>query len=220
MTAAGGEEAGPAPTQIRDEKELALLCARLAAGEPVFSRLLDSHGPPPLWRRENEFEALARLILEQQVSLESARRRLEALRAALGALSPAAVAAAGVAGLRKLGVTGQKAEYLAGAAGSVLAGGIELQALSVASDREAIDRLLSIRGVGPWTASVYLVLVLSRTDVWPSGDLALLRSFRETFGERCEDQAHLTRRAKSWRPYRSVAARMLWHSYLRLRGRW
>jgi DNA-3-methyladenine glycosylase II len=207
------------PRRIRDQRELALLCGQIAQGEPVFALLLDRYGPAPLWPRRNGFQALVRLILEQQVSLESARRRLEALQTGLDDLSPANLLAATTEGLRALGITRQKASYLVGAAEAVVNGQLDLETLPSATDEEVHDALLGIRGVGPWTTSVYLILVLRRVDVWPPGDVALLRSYREVFGEPDCGQAELARRADAWRPYRSVAARLLWHSYLCRRGR-
>ena len=205
------------PEYIRDESHLATMCHTLARGVPQFAEVLEQYGVPPLWVREHGFESIVRVILEQHVSLSSARGRLLVLREQVGQITPAAVAAAGVERLRSLGITQQKAGYLLAAAEAVLDGWMDLDAFASLSDGEVAESLLAVRGIGPWTVAVYLNLVLRRIDVWPPGDVALVRSYGEVF--EMVDERELRTRAEAWKPYRSIAARLLWHAYLARRGR-
>jgi DNA-3-methyladenine glycosylase II len=207
------------PVRIRDAQHLADLCHELADREGSFQTVVGKWGVPPLWRRKPGFESLIRVILEQHVSLDSARGRLLVLRRQLGAITPAAVAAAGEKRLQTLGITKQKSTYLVAAADAVQAGRLHLARLEELPDEKVAATLLEIRGLGPWSVGVYLNLVMRRIDIWPQGDVALLRSFGEVFGDDVTNQRQLLAQAEAWRPHRSVAARLLWHSYLSRRGR-
>lgn len=154
-------------------------------------------------------------MLEQQVSLASARALYLRLDAALGGVSPASVLAAGPAGLQRLGVTRQKARYACALAERVSDGSLALARLSRLDDESAAARLRLVPGIGPWTAGIYLLMALRRPDIWPSGDLALHKALAALDGRAAvpsspEAAAH----AERWRPYRAVAARILWHHYL------
>ncbi len=203
-----------------DQRLLASAVRRLAKAEPRFAAILAKHGPPPLWPREPGFETLVLLMLEQQVSLAQARSMYARVIAAAGVMTPAAVVALGVRGLRAIGVTRQKAAYLAGLAAQLAGGELDLAAVHAMPDAEAAAALDALYGVGPWTAQCYLLFALRRHDVFPTGDLALLESVRQLWRlrERPTPVA-LERRAESWRPHRAVAARLLWHHYLSERGR-
>jgi len=159
-------------------------------------------------------------VLGQQVSLGSARAALARLEATAGELTPTVVAALGEAGLRTAGLTRQKAGYLADLAGVVLDGRLDLEALDHAPDDEVIATLVALRGIGRWTADIYLLMGLGRPDVWPGGDLALIIAAREalSLGPDASGIA-IAQLAEGWRPWRSTAARMLWQDYLLRRGR-
>ena len=187
----------------------------LAAGDPDLARVVERCGAPPLWARRPGFATLARIILEQQVSLASAAaayRRLQ--RAAGGRVTARRLAATSPAELRAAGVTRQKATYLRGLARLVEAGELDLGGLGALDDAAARRALLTVAGVGPWTADIYLLMALGRPDVWPRGDLALAQAMRQVKGLGSPDPERLARLADSWRPWRSVAARILWHHYL------
>lgn len=203
---------GPRPL---DEPALVRAAHELAARDPVVAGILDRHGPPPLWARPPGFETLARIILEQQVSLRSGAAAHERLRTAAGAVTPSAVLAAGEARLRDAGLTRQKARYLVGLAAAVDGGRLDLDGLAVLEDDEVRARLTAVVGIGRWTADIYLLMALLRADVWPVGDLALASAMRRamalpTLPTADEQQAI----AAPWRPYRAVGARLLWHAYL------
>ncbi len=192
----------------------------LARHDPDLRAIVRRHGPPPLWARRPGFAALVRIILEQQVSLAAARTMFERLHAAAGGVTADSVAALGVAGLRSLGFTGQKAGYCHGLAESLRSGALDLGAVARAPDTVGRDRLLAVRGLGRWSVDCYYLAALRRPDVWPHGDLALADAVRDVKRLRARpDYDRLTRLARQWAPWRSVAARILWHHYLAARGR-
>jgi DNA-3-methyladenine glycosylase II len=192
----------------------------LAAVDPDLGRLLEAHGPPPAWHRGSGFRTLVHIVLGQQVSLGSARSALERLERAVGPATPEALATAGEATLREAGLTRQKSRYLVDLATVVAGGTLELGALDRAPDEAVITTLTSLRGIGRWTADIYLLMGLGRPDVWPSGDLALIVAARTAKGMPADAPAsEVALIADHWRPFRSTAARMLWQDYLVRRGR-
>jgi DNA-3-methyladenine glycosylase II len=194
---------------------LASAAHRLARRDPDLRRVLRRHGPPPMWGRPAGFGTLARIILEQQVSLASAAATWRRIAAGLGGMTPELCAAAGVERLRALGVTRQKSAYLVLLGRAVASGSIDLAAVGRLPDDEVRAALLRLKGIGPWSADIYLLMALRRPDVWPIGDLALATAARAVKGlRRRPSPGRLLRLAEAWRPYRSVAARMLWQHYL------
>jgi DNA-3-methyladenine glycosylase II len=162
---------------------------------------------------------LVQIILEQQVSLASAKTLFARLERTLGAITPEMVLRQGIAGLRKSGLTRQKAASVSDLASRVSSGELPLARLGRLPDDAARTALLCVRGVGPWTADIYLLMALGRPDVWPHGDLALHRMLgqiepRLGLPTAVQAIAHSAR----WAPWRAVAARILWHSYLSARA--
>ena len=185
----------------------------LAERDRGLASIYHRHGPPPMWGRRPGFSTLLRIILEQQVSLISARAMFERLRSNIEPFNELGFIAAGEPTLRSLGVTRQKAHYCVQLAQAFING--DLNHLTKMSDDDAHQALVRIKGVGPWTANIYLLMALKRPDIWPDGDIALATAVgrirkmktRPSFPE-------LAKIATAWRPYRSVAARMLWQYYL------
>jgi DNA-3-methyladenine glycosylase II len=201
-------------------RRLLVAARRLAARDPDLAAILERRGPPPLWDRPAGFASLVHIILEQQVSLASARALEARLVATLGPHAPDVFLERGERGLRRLGLTRQKARYCFGLARAVREGTIDLDGLASLDDGAAAEALTRLDGVGPWTAQIYLLMVLLRPDVWPHGDLALLSTLREVKRmRRAPTPSRVAAIAGTWRPYRSVAARMLWQEYLARRGR-
>jgi DNA-3-methyladenine glycosylase II len=198
-----------------DEATLAVGVAELAAADPDLAEIVARHGPPPLWDREPGFLTLVAIILEQQVSLRSGAAALERLATAAAGLDPESVAALGEERARMAGLTWQKARYVVGLAERVIDGRLDLSTLATAPDDEVRARLLATPGIGPWTADIYLLMALRRPDIWPAGDLALAAAMRTAKGTTGlpspTDQRSI---AEPWRPWRAVAARLLWHAYL------
>jgi len=201
-------------------RSLRAAATALAAADPALAGSLTRWGPPPLWARDPGFAALIHLILEQQVSLASAQAAFDRLTLRLGgAVDPTGLLALDDAEMLAVGFSRQKRDYARDLATTILDGGIDLGALDAAPDHVVRARLTALRGIGPWTADIYLTMCLGRPDVWPHGDLALATSARDVFDltER-PTFAALRARAERWRPWRAVAARILWHDYLRRRG--
>jgi DNA-3-methyladenine glycosylase II len=195
---------------------LAVATDVLAGRDPGLARIVRDHGSPPLWARRTGYATLARIILEQQVSLASGAalyRRLE--QRIPGGVSPRAVLAAGPDGLRALGVTRQKSAYLVALADRLDSGRLALRVVARAPDADAAALLQQVPGIGPWTARIYLLMALRRPDVWPVGDLALHKALVGLRGlPRLPTSEEAERLAAAWSPYRAVAARILWHGYL------
>ncbi|MDE2048766.1 MAG: DNA-3-methyladenine glycosylase 2 family protein [Betaproteobacteria bacterium] len=192
----------------------------LCAGHPPLRRLLACHGYPPFWRRTPGFATLVLIILEQQVSLASAHAVYPRVRAQLGEVTPDAVTQAGAAALGLAGVTRPKQRAVLALAEACRCGALDLAALDRLPDDAVADALTALPGVGPWTANVYLLMVLCRTDVWPVHDVALHEALRRALGAAQRPGAH---EALNWaegcRPHRAAAARLLYHARLRDTGR-
>ena len=158
---------------------------------------------------------MVRLVLEQQVSLASADAAFHKLERAIDRVEPEAFVGLDDADLRVIGFSRQKTGYVRGIATGLLDGSIDLTAIDDLDDATAMDRLLDIRGIGPWTAGCYLLFAHRRPDVWPPGDRALQVAMGRVFGlPEVPDVEESNLRADAWRPLRSIAARMLWHEYL------
>ena len=202
-------------TRALTRRRLHAAARHLAARDPDLAAILARRGPPPLWDRPPGFGSLVHIILEQQVSLASARALEARLVGVLGPHAPQTFLARGEHGLRRLGLTRQKARYCFGLARAVRDGAIDLDAIAALDDDAAAGALTRLDGVGPWTAQIYLLMVLLRPDVWPRGDLALVATLREVKRMRgSPSPERVAAIAAAWRPYRSVAARMLWQEYL------
>lgn len=192
----------------------------LAAGDSHLKAIIDAHDLPEFWHRPPTVATLALFIVEQQVSLDSAKAVFERMVSALGEVTADTLADSPDETLRAVGLTRQKLRYLRGLGESVRSGAFDLEDLAHQPDPEARVRLLELTGIGPWTADVYLLASLRRPDVWPVGDRALQVGVGECLGlDSPPSPGHLEDLGERWRPYRSVAARLIWHDYLQRRGR-
>lgn len=192
----------------------------LAKVDPRLREVLQQLGPPPLWKRPATFGTLVHILFEQQVSLDSAKATFERLKDACGGrVTAEQVVALRESGLRELGITRQKSRYAFQLAEDVANGGFLIGALRHADDGEVRRRITGRLGLGPWTADVFLLMALARPDVLPVGDLALVKGLGELDSRGFNDQQSLIERAEKWRPYRSVATRMVWQFYLANRNR-
>jgi len=200
---------------ILTQKSLALAARELAARDEMLARIHAAHGDPPLWRRATGFQTLVHIILEQQVSLKSAKAMLVRLEAAIKPFTPERVIELGDAYLRGMGVTRQKSAYLLHLSETIINGELSFTKLARMSDEEARLVLTRVKGIGSWSADVYLLMAMRRADIWPSGDLALAVAMKELKGLASRPgPGELERLAEQWRPHRAVAARMLWQYYL------
>ena len=194
---------------------------RMLAGEdPGLAGVIDAFGPPRFWQRPSGFSTLVWLIMEQQVSLESGAAMYRRLHRLLGSIDPAAFGATSEAELRGIGVTRQKAPYLIDLATRVASGDLDLDGMQGQSFGEARQILLSVNGIGPWTADAYLLSALRFPDVFPVGDRALQVGTAEVLGmSTVPREGELEIISAPWRPVRAAAARIIWHAYLARRGR-
>ena len=199
---------------------LAVAVEELAVRDPDLAGIVARHGLPPLWDREPGFATLLHIILEQQVSLASARAAFDRLRVAAEPLTPVRFLEVTDAELLAIGFSRQKARYGRALAEAMRSGALDLDGLHVLDDEAVHETLQRVPGIGPWTSTIYLLMVLLRPDLWPAGDIALAESVGEVKGiGRRPDATEMAELGEAWRPWRSVAARLLWHDYLARRGR-
>ena len=204
---------------LLDESNFALAVRELASRDAHLSQILATYGPPPLWVREPGFPTLVYIILEQQVSLASARAAFERLRKAVRPLTPRKFLTLGDAQLKQIGFSRQKMLYTRLLAESLSRRHFDLRDLHELEDESARRMFMAFKGIGPWTADIYLLSAMPRPDIWPTGDLALAIAVKEVknLAER-PSPAVLEEMSAPWRPWRAVAARLFWHAYLSKRG--
>jgi DNA-3-methyladenine glycosylase II len=199
---------------------LAIAVVELAARDEDLAGIVGRYGPPPLWDRPPGFPTLLHIILEQQVSLASAKAAFERLTVAADPLTPERFLALTDTDLLLIGFSRQKARYGRALASAVRSGSLDLEGLVDGDDDDVRRALVAIPGIGSWTSTIYLLMVLGRPDVWPFGDIALAQAVMEVKGlDRRPSVAELGQIGEAWRPWRSVAARHLWHDYLSRRVR-
>jgi len=186
----------------------------IAAIEPAMAAALARVGYPEPRIRERGYATLLRTIVGQQVSVAAAQSIWNKLEAALGDLTdPATVAAADIETLRGLGLSRQKASYALSLADEVTSGRLDLENLP-ADDEEAIAQLVHVKGIGRWSAEIYLLFAEGRTDIWPAGDLAVQIEIGRIMGHDDRPGEKAVRDlAEAWRPHRGAAAILAWHHY-------
>jgi DNA-3-methyladenine glycosylase II len=193
--------------------------ADLTGRDPRLARIAAEYGPPPLWERDPGFPTLLRTILEQQVSLASARAAYEKLLVIASPLTPERFLGLNDSELKSSGFSRQKTRYGRDLAAAIVSGRLDLEGLQALDDQEARAALTRVKGIGKWTADIYLLLALRRPDVWPAGDLALATAVRQAMGlAATPDPVRMEAIGAAWQPWRSVAARLLWHYYLSTRS--
>ena len=203
-----------------DEATLREAALHLSAQDPRLRAVVHAYGCPPLWAREPGFPTLLHVILEQQVSLASARAAFLRLLELASPLTPERFLELDDATLKTVGFSRQKTRYGRELSQAIRSGGLDLNAVGGMEDDEVRAALTSVKGIGRWTADIYLLMALRRPDVWPVGDLALAVSAQRTLGlDMLPTSAQLLGLAEAWRPWRAVAARILWHAYLSERAK-
>ncbi|MET0428517.1 MAG: DNA-3-methyladenine glycosylase 2 family protein [Microvirga sp.] len=192
----------------------------LAVADPVMARLIAGGMVPPLRRRPAGFEGLAWIVVGQQLSTASAAAIWGRLRAQWDEVSPQVVLAAADESLRQAGLSAGKIRTLRHAALAIVEGRLPLERLPDLPADEAHARLTALKGIGPWTADVYLLFCLDHPDAFPAGDLAVQEAARVAYGLAARpDSRALTALAERWRPWRGVAAKVLWMVYRAERSR-
>lgn len=203
-----------------NKRILAQAVSRLAGLDSDLAKIAAELGLPPLWERPQGFPTLIHIILEQQVSLSSARAAFNKLLAVADPLTPERFLLLHDAELKSVGFSRQKASYGRGLAEAIVRQDLDITALDSKDDEAVRSELMKIKGIGRWTSDIYLLMALLRPDVWPKGDLALalaVKQVKKLSQRPSEDELLLI--SRQWQPWRSVAARLLWHHYLSGRGK-
>jgi DNA-3-methyladenine glycosylase II len=212
-------QAAPAPLTRLSKEFFAQAVFELAQRDPDLALVLEKYGSPPLWVREPGFPTLVYIILEQQVSLASARALYQRLQEAVRPFTPTHFLKLTETEMRQLGFSRQKAHYTRLLADAIKRRQFDLLALHDLHDDHARETLIALKGIGRWTADIYLLSALRRPDIWPVGDLALATAVQEVKHLRQRPSPEkLEKMSAPWKPWRAVAARLFWHAYLSKRG--
>jgi DNA-3-methyladenine glycosylase II len=191
------------------------ICDQLALMDADLATIITNHGYPPLWSRPNTFETLVHIILEQQVSLASALSALNKLKERVQELTPARLLLLTDEEMRACYCSRQKTAYIRYLAEALLSGQLNLTELEHLPNDEIRAKLIILKGIGHWTIDVYLMFVLQRADIFPSGDLAAVNAMKRVKGlPKTTTKEELIELATIWQPYRTVATMLLWHFYL------
>jgi DNA-3-methyladenine glycosylase II len=191
------------------------ICDKLAAADPDFSAIIKAYGYPPFWSRPNTFETLVHIILEQQVSLASALSALNKLKERLQELTPERLLLLTDEEMRVCYVSRQKNSYIKHLAEALLTGQLNLTDLEDMPDNEVRAKLVALKGIGNWTADVYLMFVLQHSDIFPVGDLAAVNAMKRVKNLPADiTKEQMIELAMQWQPHRTIATMLLWHYYL------
>ena len=195
-------------------------CRELALSDKDLARVHKAYGAPPLWNRPLGFATLLHIILEQQVSLASAKACVDKLTNAVGEITPDAVLSLSDSEMKSIGFSRQKTAYARYLAEALLEERLNLDQIHSLGDQEVKHELKKLKGIGDWTSDIYLLMAMLRPDVMPKGDLALHAAYQKLTGAADRPGSdEFLEIAEKWKPFRSVAARLLWHYYLSERRR-
>lgn len=185
--------------------------------EIVFQNIVEKYGFPTIVSRPQGFESLCKLIIEQQVSLASAKACYLKMEQFLGKVTPQNIIQAKEEDLRSNSVSRQKAVYLKALSEAIESKSLPLEFMSSKTEAEISKELTKIKGIGNWTAEVYMMFCLEKKDVFPLGDIALQNTMKELFLVTTNEEMLLL--AENWRPHRTLVTHLLWHYYLCKRNR-
>lgn len=202
------------------DKNFKSICDNLSTDDPDLESIIHQYGYPPLWKRAATFETLVHIILEQQVSLASALAALNKLKEKVGEITPVNLFLLSNEELKACYFSRQKIIYTRHLASELISGQLNLEELNTMDNDTVRSTLTKLKGIGNWSVDVYLMMVLQRCDIFPLGDVALITSIKETKGLSKEtSRKEIAIIAEKWKPYQTVAAFILWHSYLSKRKR-
>lgn len=202
-----------------DQQNYKAYCDVLAGLDERLAGTIRRFGYPKFWHRDSGFDCLVRIILEQQVSLQSALAAFNKVQNLTGGLTPENLLELSDEALKGCGFSRQKTTYSRALAEAILSGELDMAELPLLPDGEIHHRLTAVKGIGEWTVNVYLLLSLHRLDIFPLGDLALINSMKQLgflTGKHTRD--HVAAAGRRFKPYRSIFALLLWHDYLSSRG--
>jgi len=206
--------------RIDTEADIAAGLAALIAADPRLAGIIAAAGTPPLRRRPGGFAGIARIVVSQQLSTASAGAIWGRLAAAYDPLTPQALIRARADRLARIGLSAAKIRALKEIAKAIAGGALDCDALPAMPADAAHRALCAIHGIGPWTADIYLLFCLGHPDAWPAGDLALQEAARLAFALPARPTANeIAALAEPWRPWRAVAARLLWDYYRAVKQR-
>jgi DNA-3-methyladenine glycosylase II len=202
-----------------DEHNFEFLCNYLAQKDDDLKLIIDTYGCPPLFVRSLTFETLLHIILEQQVSLASAKAALNKLKEKIGNVLPEKLLLLTDIELRACYFSRQKIVYSRDLANAIINKQLNLNELIQSPDETVRSELKKIRGIGEWTTDVYMMMAMQRINLFPVGDIALVNSMKtiKALPKQTGKEALLLM-AEKWRPYRTIAAFLLWHAYIKKRG--
>lgn len=198
-----------------NEKNFKRLCNKLALKDGDIKSIIDQYGYPPVWGRKASFETLIHIILEQQVSLASARAALLKLKEKLGRITPARLLLLTDAELKACYFSRQKIVYARSLANAIQSKKLSIPKLKDLPDDKVREQLCQVKGIGNWTVDVFLMMVLHRNDLFPAGDIALMNSVRHIKQKPHATTDQILLMAENWRPYRTIAAFLFWHAYIK-----
>jgi len=191
------------------------LCDDLCKKDSDLHSIIDQYGYPPFWTRPNTFETLVLTILEQQVSLASAYAAYKKLKDLIGKISPESVLKLTDEQLQSCYFSRQKMLYARELASAMVSKKISLRKLQTQPSEEIRKTLKDLKGIGDWTVDIYLIHALQRTDIFPTGDLALVNAVKMIKNRPAITKDELISISEPWKPNRSIATMMLWHYYIR-----
>jgi DNA-3-methyladenine glycosylase II len=184
----------------------------LISRDDIFAEISKRYGQPPDWKRPQGFVSLSKIILEQQVSLTSANAHFQKLNNYLPVFTPSEILRLTDEEMRNCHMSRQKAQYLRALSTAITQGNINLDELEKLNETEVRKQLTSIKGIGNWTADIYLMFCLQSKDIFPVGDIAVTNTVKELTGVKTKEEILLL--SDKWKPYRSLSAYFLWHYYL------
>ncbi len=190
---------------------------RLLALDPVLKTIIDTYGSPAVISRPEGYISLVKIILEQQVSLASAVAHFRKLNSYMGEFTPKRLLSLTDEELRECHISRQKTAYLRGLSQAILSGELQLENLSTMQEDDVRKQLTKLKGIGDWTADIYLMFCLRSKNIFPIGDIVLVNTLKELYG--LQSREDMLEHSKQWEPNRSLATQLLWHHYLKKRGR-
>ena len=198
-----------------DQTNFHLLCDELGKKDKELKKIIFTHGYPPMWTRPQGFSTLINIILEQQVSLASAKAAFNKLKEKTRTITPKNLIKLSDEEMKACYFSRQKMVYARHLAETLITKKIKIRSLAKNDDEEVRSALKQVKGIGDWTVDVYLMFAMQRADVFPTGDLAMMNSLKKVKNlPPASAKEKILEIAESWRPYRSVATYLLWHNYL------
>ncbi len=195
------------------------LCDLLSKKDQHFKNIIEEYGYPPMWTRAPTFPTLIHIILEQQISLAYAKAAFVKLNEKLVTITPKKLLLLTDYDMKACYFSRQKMLYVRDLAKAIVSKRLSLEKLSLMSDEKIREELKIIKGIGDWTADIYLIFALQRMDIFPTGDLAMINAFKEIKQlKTVATKEEIIALSKSWKPHRSIATMLLWHYYIQKRG--